>query len=123
MRVLRFVILGLMLVIGLLISMYYWGTEQFSSIKQVSIYSLVLIMSYIILHFVKKLLYTDTDWYDHLYYIGLSTIVLPVFFANSDNESTYHLLLDIGVCFFLIPVLIEGWFIRNNQTEEFEDHE
>ncbi|MCT4559737.1 MAG: hypothetical protein N4A41_00015 [Crocinitomicaceae bacterium] len=121
MRILRFVLLLFMLIIGVLISLHYWSTAQFSSIKQVPIYSLVLIMSYIILHFIKKLLFNDAEWYDNLYYIALISIVLPVFFANSNNARTFHLILDLGVCFFMLPVLIEGWIIRKPQKDLLED--
>lgn len=117
MKLLRFVLLGLMLIIGGWISLYYWNTDQFSSITQVSIFSMSLIMSYIVLHFVKKLLYNDTEWYDNLYYIALLSIVLPVFLADSNNAPTFHILLDIGVCFFIIPVLIEAWLIRKPKKE------
>jgi ABC-type iron transport system FetAB permease component len=107
MQILRVVILIIMLVVGILITTFYWNTEQFSAIKQVSVYLMVLIMSYIVLHFIKRLIFNEVNWWDWLYYLGLIGILCSGMFANSSNENFFHWSLDIGSVFFIIPVILD----------------
>ncbi|MBU2019430.1 MAG: hypothetical protein KJ941_07285, partial [Bacteroidetes bacterium] len=97
----------------------YWKTEQFSAIKQISLYLMVLVMSYIVLHFIKRLIFKSTNRLDWLYYIGLTLILCSGKFASSSNENFFHWALDIGSLFFIIPVLydLNGWLNKRTIKE------
>ena len=103
----RLMLISAMAVVGVIINVDYWQTEQFSAIKQVSVPTMRMSMLYIGLHFVKRVLFPEIKWWNWLSYIGLVSIILPVFFANSSNENIYHWMVDIGTLFFLIPIVFE----------------
>lgn len=106
-----------MLIVGIIICLEYWQTEQFSAIKQVSVTIMVLVIVYIALHFFKRLIFKNIHWWDWLYYIALICIALPVYFANSLNENFYHWILDAGSTFFLIPIIIDTYDWWKNRTK------
>ncbi|MFT7343601.1 MAG: formate hydrogenlyase subunit 3/multisubunit Na+/H+ antiporter MnhD subunit [Lentimonas sp.] len=101
-----FFVLAMAVVGGLIIS-HYWSSEQFSAIKQVPVALMVTILIYIGLHFFKRLIFRELIWWDWLYYIALFSIVLPVLFANSQNENLFHWLVDLGTMFFIIPLAFD----------------
>ncbi len=103
----RLMLIVAMAIVGGIINVDYWQTEQFSAIKQVSVPTMRLSIMYIGLHFVKRVLFPKLNWWNWLYYIGLVSIILPVLFANSSNENMYHWTIDIGTLFFLIPIVFE----------------
>ncbi|MDC1402847.1 hypothetical protein N8328_00405 [Crocinitomicaceae bacterium] len=103
----RLMLISAMAVVGVIINVDYWQTEQFSAIKQVSVPTMRMSMLYIGLHFVKRVLFSEIKWWNWLSYIGLVSIILPVLFANSSNENIYHWMVDIGTLFFLIPIVFE----------------
>ncbi len=113
-----------MLVVGAIINIDYWQTDQFSSIKQVSVPVMRMAMLYIALHFVKRLLFPDVKWWNWLYYIALVSIMLPVFFANSSNEKFYHWTVDLGTLFFLIPPILElnDWRLKIKNRKRMNVH-
>lgn len=96
-----------MMVVGLIITIGYWQTEQFSAIKQVSVFTMSLVMIYIGLHFIKRLLFKEVMWWDWLYYLALVSIMAPVLFADSTNENLYHWMIDLGSTFFIVPLLFD----------------
>lgn len=103
-----------MLVVGCFIVAQYWQTDQFTAIKQYTITSMWLVFFYIALHMLKRFLWKRMRWWDYLYYGGLITIIMPVLWANSANEFVFHLLVDIGACLFVIPVLADlyVWWLQ-----------
>lgn len=103
----RLMLISAMAVVGVIINVDYWQTEQFSAIKQVSVPTMRMSMLYIGLHFVKRVLFPEIKWWNWLSYIGLVSIILPVLLANSSNENIYHWMVDIGTLFFLIPIVFE----------------
>jgi formate hydrogenlyase subunit 3/multisubunit Na+/H+ antiporter MnhD subunit len=119
-RTVRMIFNIAMLILGLILGLNYWQTEQFSAIKQVSVSIMVLVIIYIALHFFKRLIYKTINWWDWLYYIALVSIALPVLFANSLNENFYHWILDLGCTFFIIPVLVDmyDWWKNRKTIEE-----
>ncbi len=119
-----FILVVSMLIVGTLISIEYWQTEQFSSIKQVSVPIMQLALLYIALHFIKRLLFPDVKWWNWLYYIALVSIMLPVFFANSSNENIYHWMIDLGTLFFVFPPLLElnDWRIKWKNRKRMNVH-
>ena len=118
MKVVKAVMLVIMLVVGLLINAFYWNSEQFSAIKQVSVYLMVLIMVYIAMHFAKRLIFKEVMWWDWLYYLGLLSILASGTFANSENENFFHWLLDIMSITFILPVLfdLKEWINKRKVT-------
>ena len=108
-----------MLIMGLLITTFYWNTEQFSAIKQVSVYMMILIMTYIALHFMKRFAFNVVYWWDWLYYIALVTIMCSALLANSENENFFHWALDIASLLFIVPILIDiKMWLNSRNTEE-----
>ncbi|MFA7274043.1 MAG: hypothetical protein WC044_09245 [Crocinitomicaceae bacterium] len=110
-RFLRLIINVVMLIIGLIINVHYWQTEQFSDIKQVSVPMMGMVMSYIALHFLKRVLFIVIHWWDWLYYLSLMSIALPVLLADSITENIFHWLIDLGTTFFVIPIVIDTYYL------------
>lgn len=110
-RFLRLILNVVMLIIGLIINVHYWQTEQFSDIKQVSAPMMGLVMSYIGLHFLKRVLFIVIHWWDWLYYLALMSIALPVLLADSITENIFHWLIDLGTTFFVIPILMDTYYL------------
>ena len=106
-RYLRLVYLITMMVIGIFIIKDYWTTNQFSAIKQFTFYGMSLVFVYILLHMGKRLLWKRLRAWDYLYYIALCSLIAPVLWADSGSESFFHWLVDIGVVFFVLPIIFD----------------
>lgn len=119
MNVLRVIIILVMFIVSIFIVTYYWGTDQFSAIKQVSKYSMILIITYIGLHFIKRLIFKTVQWWDWLYYIGLLSIMSAVLMANSNNENFFHWLVDVSLLTFIIPLVFDVVnFVYSRKAEQ-----
>jgi hypothetical protein len=110
-RFLRFILNVVMLIIGVIINAHYWQTEQFSDIKQVGVPLMGMVMTYIGLHFLKRVLFIVIHWWDWLYYLALMSIALPVLLADSITENIFHWMIDLGTTFFVIPIVIDTYYL------------
>lgn len=109
-RYVRLVYLLAMLVLGAFIINDYWTTDQFTAIKQFSFYGMSLVFAYILLHMGKRLLWKRLRVWDYLYYIALISLISPVLWGTSKYEVLFHWIVDVGVCFFVIPIVIDLYF-------------
>ena len=112
-RALTALILLASIVISALIIMYYWGADSLYGIAYVPMHIMILVIIYILLQLAKRYVTSTQNWYDWLYYIGLISIALPVFFASTENINMYLKLVQIGTLFLAVPILLEGYKIIN----------
>ncbi len=87
--------------------MYYWSVDDLLSIKSVPMHILIVTVIYILIQISKRYAVKSPNWWDWLYYLGLIGMMLPVFLATEENQSTYHLIADIGAPFLVIPMLFD----------------
>ena len=109
-------ITALILVAGLVISglviNYYWASNDLADIKAVPIHIMILLIVYIGLQLFKRIVTKKQNWYDWLYYIGLASVAIPVFLADSTNYASYLLIAQLGTLFLVVPLLIEGYYLN-----------
>lgn len=98
-----------LLILGGIITYYYWSHESLESLLYVPIYIMILALVYILLQIAKRYLYKEYNWWDWLYYVGLLAMMLPTLFASEESLSTYNLFTDIGVLFLIIPIVLDGY--------------
>lgn len=98
----------LSLVCGGIVVSYYWSTDEFYDIRNVSIVALSALVIYVVLQLVKRFLTKEMESYQWLYYIGLAAVVIPVFLKTSESQ-LLHTLTDYGTLFLLVPPLIDGY--------------
>lgn len=101
--------------LSVVIISYYWANEELSALLNVSIIIMICAFAYVIVQMVKRFFFKSQDWWDWLYYIGLLSMMLPNFFADSSTLSVYNKIADYGTIFLIIPQLIEGWTILQNK--------
>lgn len=95
------------LIIGGNIIFYYWSHSTLSSMQMVPMYLMILAFVYILLQIGKRYVFKRQKWWDWLYYIGLTGMMLPVFFASGSNVNTFNTIADYGTLFLVIPVLLD----------------
>jgi len=103
------------LIISAYIAIYYWESNSYVEIRYVPMQIMLLALIYIGLQFLKRTISKQQNWWDWLYYVGLTTIALPIFIATPENFNLYLTLAKIGSLFLVIPILIEGFYIVKQQ--------
>ncbi len=104
----KIILLILSTIVSCVIISYYWSNSTLSSISLVPISVMILALIYIVIQIAKRFFIKEYNWWDWLYYIGLISMMIPTFFANSENESTFHFVTDYGTLFLIIPILLDG---------------
>lgn len=107
-RRIRLLLILLRLGFGVAIIIYYWNFIDGSEVMKVPVVVMIYCMLYIALQIAKRYVLKEQLWYDWLYYIGLSAILIPVLVTNDSNSNLMNMLADMGVLFFAIPLLLEG---------------
>lgn len=115
-RVKRIVFILIRLFLGAGIAIYYWNFIDGMEVKQVPITVMVLAMVYIAVQIGKRMIIKEQVWYDWVYYIGLISILTPVILTNSTNSILMNSIADIGVLFFVLPLLLEGQQLINQKS-------
>ncbi|MFT5780646.1 MAG: hypothetical protein ACI837_003609 [Crocinitomicaceae bacterium] len=106
-KILRIVLMIASIALGTWIILYYWKTNDANGIKFVPMYLMIVALGYILLQVMKRYLFKGQNWWDWLYYIGLTSMLLPIFFGSEENSSIFGVLTDYGTFFFIIPALID----------------
>lgn len=102
------ILLSASLIVGFVIVSYYWEITIFAQILHPPFWLWVVALGYILLQIVRRKISRDRRWWDWLYYIGLSVMVLPVFFGNEENGAFFIGMARWGSFAFLAPVLLYG---------------
>jgi peptidoglycan/LPS O-acetylase OafA/YrhL len=119
-KILRIVIMLASIALGTWIIMYYWKVDDADGIIYVPMYLMIVALGYILLQVMKRYLFKAQNWWDWLYYIGLTAILLPIFFGTNENASMYGMITDYGTFFFVIPALIDIRLLADKPKEEEE---
>lgn len=114
MKRVTFLLVRLLLAAGIIL--YYWNYIDGLEVKQVPILVMILAMAYIAVQIIKRMILKEQAWYDWVYYIGLCSILLPVILTNDSNSILMNTLADVGVLFFIVPLLLEGQALINQKS-------
>ena len=117
-RLIRFIILILMLLVGGVVINYYWQNDSLESMVSVPLVIMIFTFVYILCQIGKRFFFQKQNWWDWLYYIGLLVIILPRFLADSDNLGIFQTVTDIGILFLLVPVFLDGKQLLNDNRME-----
>lgn len=104
-----------MLLIGLLISLYYWTNSTLLAMKKAPLALMLLVLVYVILNMAKRKINNRQHLSNWIHYLGLTALIYPILLGNQENVSSLNLITDIGVLFLIIPILLE---LRNRKTNE-----
>ena len=74
------------------------------AIQTVPFYLMFIAIAYIIVQILKRYLTKSQNWWDWMYYIGLTSMMLPIFFVTTENLEIFNAITDYGSFFFVIPV-------------------
>ncbi|MFT5861017.1 MAG: hypothetical protein ACI865_003135 [Flavobacteriaceae bacterium] len=110
------VLLGGFVLAGFIIK-YYWSATQLSELTVVPLCLMFIALGYILLQMLRRYLFKGQNWWDWLYYIGLSSMMLPIFFATPTNLNMFNLIADYGSFFFAIPLLLEVKLLMTKSEE------
>lgn len=94
-------------ILGFLIILYYWQNTTLISLQEPPIYLMVFAMSYILLQILKRYAFSGQNWWDWLYYIGLFSMLLALFFAQESSLVFFSWFTQIGTFFFLVPLFFD----------------
>ena len=97
-----------MLTLAGVIAYYYWSSNSFASLKYPPMYIMVLAFCYMLLQILKRYMISRKNKWDWLYYIGLATMMLPIFLMDDQSVFTFNLVNNIGIAFLIVPVLLDG---------------
>ena len=107
-----------MLLIGLLITLYYWTNNSLLAMKKAPLALMLLVLLvlvYVLLNMAKRKINNQQHWTHWIHYLGLTALIYPILLGNQENVSSLNLITDIGVLFLIIPILLE---LRNRKTNE-----
>lgn len=103
----------ILLALGGVICYYFWTNDSLASIRRLPMYIMVLSLCYVLIQILKRMTLKENNWWDWLYYIGLGSMMIPTFMANSENYSMMSILTDFGSPFLLVPVFFDGKSLLN----------
>lgn len=109
----KVILLIITLILGMLIIGYYWSVNSLMEIKYLPLPVIFMSFGYVLAQILKRYLFKTNNWWDWLYYLGLLGVVLPLFFANTENQKLFHWLTDYGTFFLLIPAVMDTWKLIN----------
>lgn len=101
-------IISALLTTGGIVVWYYWSVETIQEIKFIPFYIKALCFAYILLQILKRYLFKATKWWDWLYYIGLLSVVVPVFMINEENSAIFFNISEYGTLFLIVPAILDG---------------
>jgi len=113
-RLLKVVLLVVSLVLGGLIIAYYWQVENHAEMKQVPMYVMIYALVYILTQIARRYMFSGKKWWDWFYYIALTAMILPIFFSTPEREAMFNYITDFGTFFFVIPVILDGRQLMQN---------
>ncbi|HIP32474.1 MAG TPA: hypothetical protein EYG86_06920 [Crocinitomicaceae bacterium] len=111
----RAIVIGLMMLFSFFIISHYWMLSPDDSITQIPRTLLLVVFGYILFQILKRFLFQKKNWWDWLYYIGLISIVVPVYFGEDTNISTMYSLAKFGVLFLMVPLLLDAIQLMNEK--------
>lgn len=106
-RILSVVFVVVLLITSGLVIQYYWTTDSFSGMKYVPMYVMIYVLIYIISQIARRYFLKRQNWWDWIYYIGLISMMLPIFFISDSNVSMYNTISDYGILFLLVPLIFD----------------
>lgn len=116
-KLIQVALMVLTIVLGGLIIGYYWSVETYIEMKRVPLYVMIFALTYILVQIGRRYTSAEKNWWEWFYYIGLTAMILPIFFCTPENQSTFNLITDLGSLFFVVPVLFDGkQFISKSST-------
>ena len=101
-----FLLLDAFVLSGFIIQ-YYWSTSELFELTVVPMYLMLIALGYILTQVLKRYLFKGRNWWDWLYYVGLTSMMLPIFFATIDNYTLFNVIADYGSFFFAIPLVLD----------------
>lgn len=107
-KLIQISLMVLTIVLGGLIIGYYWSIETSTAMAIVPMIVMIFALAYILVQIARRYLSTEKNWWEWFYYVGLTAMILPIFFCSPDNQSIFNLITDLGTLFFVIPVLFDG---------------
>ena len=123
-RLIRFIILIVMLLVGGVIINYYWKNDTLESMVSVPLVIMIFTLVYILCQIGKRFFFKKQNWWDWIYYIGLLVIILPRFLATADNLYLFQTITDIGILFLIVPVFLDGkQLLDENRIESINSKE
>lgn len=107
-RVVQMLLMALTVVLGGLIIAYYWSVDDWAAMKKVPMYVMIFALGYILIQIARRYITSSKKWWDWFYYIGLTSMILPIFFSTPERQVIFNYLTDFGSFFFVIPTLLDG---------------
>ncbi len=106
-KLIRVLLLITSLILAGFIIQYYWSTSALDDLKFVPLYLMLITLGYIVTQIIRRFLFKNQNWWDWLYYFSLSAMMLPIFFASTENLNIFNIITDYGTFFFIIPVAFD----------------
>jgi len=100
-------LIAVALILGILIIVYYWSVESHIEMFKVPMYVMFFALGYILSQIAKRFITSGKNWWDWFYYIGLTAMILPIFFSTPERASMFNYLTDFGTFFFVIPTFLD----------------
>lgn len=108
------ILLLLSLICSSYIIVHYWMNTEVADLTDLPMDVFIALFGYVFIQIGKRQWFSARNWWDWLYYIGLTTAVLPTFFATAENAASYSIAAQIGSFFLLLPVVIDGKSLFND---------
>ena len=84
---------------------HFIAITSIEEIQSLPIYLLVLCLCYVIVQILKRYILKSQNWWDWLYYIGLLSIMVPVYMINEENSNLFIGMANYGTLFLILPVI------------------
>ncbi len=105
-RLLRLFFEFLLMACALVVIAYYWMHADVRSMRELPVHVMTSLMLYLLVQVFRRRFFQDAHTTDNLYYIGLLTVILPVFLVSDSNRIFFNWLTDIGSLFLVMPILV-----------------
>lgn len=102
----HFVLTIALLLISVFVVYYYWTVKSVEDLKELPSILLSAVIIYLAIQLLKRYVKRRVSWYDWLYYVGLSAILLPLFLFTSTADWLFDI-TKYGSLFMLAPPLLE----------------
>lgn len=105
-----------LIIIACLEASYYFRAKDQDTLIFVPLKVNLLLLGYIVLQFLKRILFKYRNWWDWIYFIGMIGLILPVFFGEHITYNFLFVLTGAGVVLLILPPLLDSfkllWYER-----------
>ena len=119
-RIIFAVLIFTKFILSFILCLYFWNATTIILLKQIPISIVLVAIIYIGLQMLTRKISKIHNWWDWVYYAGLLSIMITVFFTTLEFLKFFQYFVVFGTLCLIVPVIIDGYFLIKNPLNKLE---